>query len=174
MPKQKKIAEQDVYKTPLEVLLTFLLLPLKIYREIYIIIIERRLSHRPLTMPSAIAYLARRAGIEPELMSEKVKNMVNMKWLKIEHIGGNVNPVLVLSPIWRYKEGIDKAKFAIALREYKANIKEDETHQMTTEEIYTLMNSVCPHTEEKIDSDLCKLGRWEECQTCSHRGSDNE
>ena len=178
--KQKNItekAEEEEYQTPLETLLSFLRLPHKIYRDIYIYIIERRLSSKPLIQSEeSIAYLAQQTGVEPVLMSEKIKNMVRMKLVELEQVGTrDVNQIFVLSPIWRYKAGIDKIKFAIAIREYKENIKEDKACQMSTQEIYDLMNSVCLHTHEKIDEVLCEMARWPECEMCSHRGEkDNE
>ena len=172
MTKQKKIAEsvkEEEYKTPLDVLLSFLRLPHKIYRAIYIYVIERRLSSKPLIQSEeSIAYLAQQTGIEPALMAEKIKNMVRMKWLELEQVGHrDVNQIFVISPIWRYKPGIDKVKFAIALRDYKVSIVEDKEHQMNTEEIYALMRSVCPHTHELKERDLCNLGRFKECKTCN-------
>ena len=172
--KQKKItekAEEEGYITPLETLLSFLRLPHKIYRDIYISIIERRLSSNPLIQSEeSIAYLAQRTGVEPGLMFEKIKNMVNMKWILLEQVGKrDVNQIFVLSPIWRYKPGIDKVKFAISLQAYKVDIVEDKEYQMNTVEIYELMNSVCPHTREKIDPDLCDVGRFEECGRCNKR-----
>ena len=178
MTKQKKIAEstkEEEYLTPLEILLSFLRLPHKIYRNIYIYIIERRLSSNPLIQNEAsIAFLAREVGVEPTLMSEKIRSMVRMKWIELEEVGKRQsNQIFVISPIWRYKPNIDKTKFAIALQEYKATIVEDKEHQMSTEEIYELMNSVCLHTGEKIDRDLCKLARWSECRMCSHNAKED-
>ena len=171
--KQKKImekGEEEEYQTPIQHLMSFLHLPNKIYRDIYIYIIERRLSPNPLIQSEeSIAYLAQQTRIEPALMSEKIKNMVRMKWVELEQVGQrDVNQIFVLSPIWRYKSGIDKTKFAVALQAYKAAIVEDKEHQMNTKEIYELMNSVCLHTHEKIDQDLCDLGRFKECDSCSN------
>jgi hypothetical protein len=179
MTRQKKItgkAEEVEYIPPLETLLSFLYLPHKVYRTIYINIAERRLSSKPLIQSEeSLAYLAQQTGIEPALMAEKIKNMVRMKWVELEQVGErDVNQIFVLSPIWRYKPGIDQGKFAIALQEYKAAIVQDKEHQMNTQEIYALMNSVCSHTEEKIDSALCLLARWEECKTCSHSPKRNK
>ena len=176
MTKQKKIAEQEVYKTPLEVLLSFLRMPHKIYREIYIFVIERRLSTKPLLQnEESIAFLAQQVGVEPALMAEKIRNMARMKWIEFEQVGDrDTNQIFVISPIWHYKPSIDEDKFAVALLLYRATVTEQKEHRMKTKEIYVLMNSICPHTEEKIDEDLCKLGRWTECQMCSHReGRDN-
>lgn len=170
MKKQKKIAEQEEYQTPLEVLLSFLRMPHKIYRDIYIIVIERRLSAKPLLHnEESIAFLAQQVAVEPALMAEKVRNMARMKWIEFEQVGDrDTNQIFVISPIWHYKPGMDEAKFAIALLTYKATITELKGHQMKTREIYALMNSICVHTKEKIDGDLCKLARFQECQTCSH------
>lgn len=170
MTKQKKLAEAEEYNTPLQTLLAFLRVPHKLYRDIYLYIAERRLSRSPLVQnEDSIAYLARLFGIEPALMSEKIKNMIRMKWIELEQVGKrDTNQTFVLSPIWRYQPGIDKAKFAIALQEYRAGIKEDTTHQMNTLEIYDLMNSVCVHTGQKVDKTLCVLHRWAECTACSH------
>ena len=176
MVKQKKITEkaeeEEMYQTPLETLLSFLHLPHKIYRAIYISILERRLSSKPLVQNAGTnAFLAQRAGIEPVLIAEKIRSMVNMKWIELEEVGKRQsNQIFVLSPVWRYKPGIDKDKFALALRDYRAAIVEDTEHQMSTEEIYSLMNSVCSHTGTKVDPALCEMGRWQECKTCSHRG----
>jgi hypothetical protein len=172
---QKKLTEPETYETPLERLLSFLRVPHKIYRSIYIAVIERRLSTPLLQNDANMAFLAREVGIEPALMLEKIRSMVRMKWIELEEVGKrHSNQIFVISPIWRYKPGIDKAKFAIALQEYRAAIVKDKEHQMNTQEIYDLMNSVCQHTEEKIDSELCKMARFPECQTCSHRRRDNE
>ena len=170
MTKQKKLAEAEEYETPLQVLLSYLKVPHKIYRAIYISIIERRLSAQPLVQNgTSISYLAQRVGIEPDLMAEKIKNLVRLKWLELEEIGRrDVNQIFVLSPVWRYKEGIDEIKFAVALLEYRASIKIDMTQQMSTKEVYALMNSVCKHTKQAIDGTLCELSRWEECKTCLH------
>ena len=175
--KQKNItekAEEEEYQTPLETLLSFLRHPNKIYRDIYIYVIERRLSSNPLIQSEeSIAYLAQQTGIEPALMSEKIKNMVRMKWIELEQVGTrDVNQIFVLSPIWRYKPGIDKIKFAIALQAYKVAIVEDKEYQMNTEEIYALMRSVCPHTHELKERDLCGLCRFEECKGCNKRKED--
>ena len=168
----EKVKEEEGYQTPLELLLSYLRLPHKIYRDIYIYVIERRLSSKPLIQSEeSIAYLAQQVGIEPALMSEKIKAMVRMKWIELEQVGKReVNQIFVLSPIWHYKEGIDKIKFAIAIREYKENIKEEKECQMNMREIYDLMNSVCPHTEKNIDIELCRMGRFRECKTCIHWG----
>ena len=180
MTKQKritgKVQEEEVYQTPLEILLSYLQLPHKIYRDIYISIIERRLSSKPLIQSEeSIAYLAQQVGIEPALLSEKIQAMVRMKWIELEQVGKrDVNQIFVLSPIWRYKAGIDKIKFAIAIREYKENIKEDNACQMSTQEIYALMNSVCAHTQKKRDESLCEMARWVECETCTYRGKKDE
>lgn len=178
MTKQKKItakAKEEEYLTPLETLLSFLQLPHKIYRDIYIIVIEYRLSIPLLQNDASIAFLAREVGVEPALMAEKIRSMVRMKWLEFEEVGKRQsNQIFVISPIWRYKSDIDKAKFAIALQEYKVAIVEDKEYCMNTEEIYTLMSSVCPHTEEKRDSALCALKRWKECITCTLGGRGNE
>ena len=180
MTKQKriteKVQEEESYQTPLEILLSYLQLPHKIYSDIYVSIIERRLSSKPLIQSEeAIAYLAQQVGIEHALMSEKIKAMVRMDWIELEQIGKrDVNKLFVLSPIWRYKVGIDKIKFAIAIREYKENIKEDKDCQMSTREIYALMNSVCAHTQKKRDEELCAMARWVECETCMHRGKKDE
>jgi len=102
-------------------------------------------------------------------MSEKIKAMVRMKWIELEQVGNrDTNQLYVLSPVWRYRQGIDKVKFAIALQEYRANIKEDIAYQMSTRMIYHLMNSVCSHTKQKRDKTLCALHRWAECKTCVH------
>ena len=169
MTKQKKFASEEEYQTPLEVLLSFLRVPHKIYRSIYVSIIERRLSSKPLLQNDAsIAFLARQVGVEPDLMGEKIRSMVNMKWLSLEEVGNrDVNQIFVLSPIWRYKSGIDKNKFAIALQTYKAAIVEDKEDQMSTKDIYTLMASVCPHTETEVDTALCEMARWDECKICT-------
>lgn len=176
MAKQKKIAEQEVYKTPLEVLLSFLRMPHKIYREIYVIVVERRLSIKPLLHnEESIAFLAQQVGVEPALMAEKIRNMARMKWIEFEQVGDrDTNQIFVISPIWHYKPGINEDKFAVALLTYRATSVEQKDHQMKTREIYALMNSVCPHTEEKIDSELCIMARFKECQTCTHRGDNNE
>jgi len=174
MTKQKKIAEpetkEEEYKTPLQKLLSFLMLPHKIYRDIYISVVERRLSSRPLVQnEESIAYLAQQVGIEPALMSEKIKAMVRMKWIELEQVGDrDTNQLYVLSPVWRYRRGIDKVKFAIALQEYRVDIKKDMTHQMSTRQIYHLMHSVCLHTGQKRDKTLCALHRWTECEICVH------
>lgn len=170
MVKQKKLATEEVYQTPLEVLLSFLRVPHKIYRSIYISIIERRLSSKPLLQNDAtIAFLARQVGVEPDLMGEKIRSMVNMKWIELEQVGKrDVNQIFVLSPIWRFKPGMNKDKFAIALQTYKAAIVEDIEHQMSTTEVYKLMNTICPHTQTKIDDELCEMGMWEECKICKH------
>jgi hypothetical protein len=175
MKKQKKLqTEEEEYQTPLQILLSFLSLPHKIYRDIYISIIERRLSATPLIhCDASTGFLARQQGIEPALMSEKIQNMVRMKWIHFEQVGDrDSNQVFVISPIWRYKHGIDKDAFAITLREYKGEIKEDTEHQMTTEEIYELMNGICLHTLTKRDPDLCKMARWVECKTCNMRNKE--
>ena len=176
MKKQKKLEPEEEYQTPLQVLLSFLSLPHKIYRDIYISIIERRLSQTPLIHCGAsTGFLARQQGIEPDLMSEKIQNMVRMKWIHFEQVGDrDSNQVFVISPVWRYKHGIDKDKFALALRDYKGEIKEDIEHQMSTKEIYGLMNSVCSHTETKRDTELCKLARWPECGTCNMRNKEKD
>lgn len=176
MTKQKKLAKSEEYKTPLETLLSFLSLPYKIYRDIYIYITERRLSPTPLIQSdTSIAFLAREMGIEPALMSEKIRNMVRMKWIQYEQVGNrDTNQIFVLSPIWHFKPGIDEAQFAIAMRTYKMEIVEDKERQMSTTEVYELMNSICPHTSEKIDSELCEIRLWPECKTCTHKGRDNE
>ena len=170
---QKKITEkvkEEEFLTPIETLLSFLQLPHKIYRPIYIAVIEHRLSIPLLQNDANMAFLAREVGIEPALMLEKIRSMVRMKWIEHEEVGKRqTNQIFVISPIWRYKSGIDKAKFAIALQEYKAAIVQDKQYQMNTEEIYELMNSVCPHTGEKIDKDVCKSLRWEECKTCLYK-----
>jgi hypothetical protein len=171
MTKQKKLAEAEEYDTPLDTLLSFLRVPHKIYRSIYISIIERRLSSKPLLQNDAtIAFLARKVGVEPDLMAEKIRSMVRMKWIEFKQVGErDTNQIFVISPIWRYKPGIDKAKFAVALQQYKAGIVEDKECQMSTEEIYELMNSVCLHTETRVDPALCQMARWQECKICSHR-----
>ena len=177
MRKQKKITEkaeveeEEGYQTPLETLLSFLHLPHKIYRDIYVSILERRLSSKPLVQNAGTnAFLAQCAGIEPTLIAEKIRSMVNMKWIEMEEVGKRQsNQIFILSPVWRYKSGIDEGKFALALRDYRAAIVEDTEHKMSTEEIYTLMNSVCPHTSTKVDPTLCEMGRWDKCKTCSHR-----
>ena len=172
--KQKNITEkekEEEYQTPLDVLMTFLRFPNKIYRAIYIHIVERRLSSKPLLQnEEAIAYLAQQVGIEPALMSEKIRSMIRMKWIELEQVGNrDVNQIFVLSPVWHYKPGIDKAKFAISLQDYRGTIKDIKEHQMSTEEIYTLMMSICPHTREIIDGELCMCMRWPECETCTIR-----
>ena len=177
--KQKKItgnAEEEEYQTPLETLLSFLHLPHKIYRDIYIDIIERRLSSKPLIQSEeSIAYLAQQVGIEHALMSEKIKAMVRIDWIELEQVGKrDVNQIFVLSPTWHYKVGIDKIKFAIAIREYKENLKEDKDCQMSTQEIYALMNSVCAHTQKKRDEELCEMAKWVECETCIYGGKKDE
>jgi len=177
MTEQKKITEkteEKKHQTPLEVLLSCVDIPHKIYRSIYLIVIEHRLTTPLIQDDASIAFLAREVGIEPALMAEKIRSMVRMKWIEFEQVGNrDTNQIFVISPIWHYKPGIDKAKFAIALQNYKTTLKEDKEHQMNTKQIYELMNSVCPHTKEKIDSELCKLGRrWTECQTCAHRGEE--
>lgn len=176
MKKQKKIAEQEEYQTPLEVLLTFLWMPHKIYRDIYIIVIERRLSTKPLLQnEESIAFLAQQVAVEPALMAEKVRNMARMKWIEFEQVGDrDTNQIFVISPIWHYKPSINEDKFAIALLTYRATVTEQKEHQMKTKEIYALMNSICVHTGEKRDSELCKMARWPECETCVHRGCANE
>ena len=63
---------------------------------------------------------------------------------------------------------MEKTKFAVALLEYKASITVDTEQQISTAEIYALMNSVCKHTKQVIDKTLCELSRWEECRTCLH------
>ena len=171
MTKQKKITgkvEEAEYQTPLETLLSFLRLPHKIYRSIYLYVIERRLSSNPLIQSEeSIALIAQQTGIEPSLMSEKIKNMVRMKWIELEQVGHrDVNQIFVLSPIWHFKPGIDKAKFAISLQDYRGAIKKVKEQQMSTGEIYNLMNSFCAHTHEKIDETLCEIARWPECETC--------
>lgn len=176
---QKKITEkkeEKEYQTPLEVLLSRLDVPHKIYKDIYLIVMEYRLTTPLLQDDTSIAFLAREVGIEPTLMAEKIRSMVRMKWIEFEQVGNrDTNQIFVISPIWHYKTGVDKAMFAIALQQYKADIKKDKAYQMNTNQIFELMNSICPHTKEKIDNELCKLGRWVECQTCSHRrGRDNE
>jgi hypothetical protein len=178
---QKKITEkmkEEEFLTPIETLLSFLDLPHKLYRPIYIAVIEHRLSIPLLQNDANMARLAREVGIEPALMLEKIRSMVRMKWIEHEEVGKRqTNQIFVISPIWRYKSGIDKAKFAIALQEYKAAIIQDKQYQMNTEEIYDLMYSVCPHTKTNIEYALCKLSRWEECKTCSHKleeGTKNE
>lgn len=176
MIKQKKLSEAEEYETPLDTLLSFLRVPYKIYRSIYISIIERDLSSKPLIQSEvSIAYLAEEANIEPALMTEKIKNMVKMKWIEFKQVGDrDTNQIFVISPIWRYKPGIDKAKFAIALQQYKAGIVEDKECQMSTEEIYELMSSVCPHTETKVDPALCELARWSECKTCTYNSQEGK
>ena len=176
MTKQKKLAEAEEYVTPFERLLSYLYLPHKIYRDIYLYIVERRLSPQPLIQnEESIAYLARIFGIVPALMAEKIKNMIRMKWIELEQVGNrDVNQIFVLSPVWRYQPGIDKDKFAIALQSYRAGIKDDTTHQMNTLEIYDLMNSVCPHTEQKVDKNLCILHRWTECEACLHNTGESK
>ena len=172
--KQKNITEkveEEEYQTPIETLLSFLRLPHKIYRDIYIYIIERRLSSAPLIQNDAsIALLAREIGMEPALMAEKIRSMVRMKWIEFEEVGKRQsNQIFVISPIWRYTSDIDKAKFAIALQEYKVAIVEDKEYQMNTKEIYALMRSVCPHTHGLKERDLCDLGPFEECKRCNKR-----
>ena len=174
---QKKITEkakEEEFLTPIETLLSFLHLPHKIYRDIYISVIERRLSTKPLMQSEeSIAFLAQRVGVEPGLMAEKIRSMVRMKWIEHEQVGRrDVNQLFVLSPVWRYKPGMDKNKFAIALQQYRIGITEDTAHQMNTKEIYELMNSVCPHTGEKIDKDVCKSLRWDECKTCLYKSEE--
>ena len=175
MKKQKKLEPEEEYQTPLQVLLSFLSLPHKIYRDIYVSIVERRLSATPLIhCDASIAFLARQREIEPDLMSEKIQNMVRMKWLHFEQVGDrDSNQIFVIAPIWRYKHGIDEDAFAIALRKYKAETKEDIEHQMSTEEIYELMNGICIHTMTKRDPDLCELARWPECKECTYGGHNN-
>jgi hypothetical protein len=177
MTNQKKISDKvEEYQTPLQVLLSFLSLPHKIYRDIYISIIERRLSSTPLVHCAAsTGFLARQQGIEPDLMSEKIQNMVRMKWIHFEQVGDrDSNQIFVISPVWRYKEDIDKAAFGIALQQYQGEIKEDKEHQMNTQEVYALMNSICAHTKELVDSELCKLGRFKECKLCTYRRLNDE
>lgn len=172
MTRQKKISTKtEEYQTPLQVLLSFLRLPHKIYRDIYIYIAERRLSSRPLIQcEESIAFLANQAGVEPSLMAEKVRNMALMKWIEFEQVGNrDVNQIFVLSPVWRYKPGMDKIKFAVALQEYQAATVEDIELKMNTEEIYDLMLSVCPHTLSEREGELCKLGRFPECTACAMR-----
>ena len=174
MNKQKKITEkaeeEEVYQTPLQALLSYLYLPHKIYRSIYLYVIERRLSSNPLIQSEeSIALIARQVGVEPALMAEKIKNMTRMKWLCLEEAGRrDTNQIFVLSPIWRFTPGMNETKFAVALREYKAGITTDIEYQRSTEEIYALMNSVCKHTKEAVDESLCESDRWEECRTCVH------
>ena len=166
MTQVKLQQDEETYLTPLERVLEFLQTPQKkANKEIYIIVIERRLSPHPLTM-SDIPYIARSIGLELPLVSEKVRNMIKMKWLKITHVGGIVNPVLVLEPIWRYKQSIDEAQFAVALAEYHLNKEKDKELQVDIEQIYMLMNSVCPYTKTTKEEALCELARWPECKEC--------
>ena len=176
MKKQKKLETEEEYQTPLQVLLSFLSLPHKIYKYIYISVIERRLSKTPLIYCDAsIGFLARQQGIEPDLMSDKIQNMVRMKWVHFEQVGDrDSNQVFVIAPVWRYKAGIDEDAFALALRKYKAEEKEDIEHRMSTEEIYELMNSICLHTLTKRDPEICELGRWPECETCNMRNKEKD
>ena len=171
MTKQKKLPEAEEYDTPLEILLSFLRVPNKTYRSIYVSILERRLSAKPLIQNEiSIAYLANQAGIEPDRMGEKIRSIVKMGWVELEQVGNkDANQIFVLSPIWRYKQGIDEDDFAIALRKYHLDTKEDKEQKKSTKEIFTLMNGVCPHTLTRVNSEVCEMGMWEKCKTCSAR-----
>jgi hypothetical protein len=154
MKKQKKLAEAEEYNTPLEVLLSFLRIPNKTYRSIYISILERRLSAKP-------------------LIQNEIRSIVKMGWVELEQVGNkDANQIFVLSPIWRYKEGIDEGAFAIALRKYHLDTKEDKEQKKNTKEIFKLMNGICLHTLTKRDPEICELGRWPECKTCNMGTSD--
>lgn len=176
MTKQKTLEPEEEYQTPLEVLLSFLRIPNKTYRSIYISILERRLSTKPLIQNEiSIAYLANQAGIEPDRMGEKIRSIVKMGWVELEQVGNkDANQIFVLSPIWRYKEGIDEGAFAIALRKYHLDTKEDKEQKKNTKEIFKLMNGICLHTLTKRDTEICELGRWPECETCNMRNKEKD
>ncbi len=169
MTEQTTIDNPEVYQTPLEYLLTFLRVPDKKYREVYLTIVERYMSGKPYVIGFAanpypgIAY---KCHIEPDLAKEKVANLEMMKWMRIISVD---NTNRVLKPIWRTKKGINELKFAEALYSYYADIQRDEMEQTSTEEIYRLMNTICVHTHKQRDEEVCSLGRWGECKRCKYR-----
>jgi hypothetical protein len=168
--KQKKIDNDDNgYETPLEHLISFLYVPKKTYQIVYIAIVEKYLSGRPYTIgfnDDPYPAIAHKVNIEPGLAREKVVNLETMKWIRLQKVENTA--IRVLEPIWRHKKEKSETEFALALQKYRDDIKEDEAHQMSTEEIYTLMNSICPRTHEKRDEILCEVSRWVECKRCKY------
>jgi hypothetical protein len=169
MTQQKIAKEPEEYQTPLERLLSFLRVPHKTYRDIYLAIVERYLSGKPYVIgfnETPYPAIAHRCNIEPALAKEKVTNLETMKWIRIISVD---NANRVLEPVWRTKKGINQLRFAEALHSYRADIRKDEAEQTSTEEIYELMNSVCLHTHKAKDIELCSMHRWKECEECPHR-----
>lgn len=166
MTKQRKVVEADEYETPTQRLLSFLRLPHKNYQEIYLAITARYLRGNPYQVgwSDPYAQIGNKCHLEPDLAKEKVITLETMGWIKLQKVHGSIHSAFV--PIWRIKKGIKKEEFALALKAYHTEILKDNEEILTTAEILEIMNSICIVTKEKVNSEICALHRWGDCQNC--------
>lgn len=167
MPKQKKIAEQKEETQPLDAILELLRLPTKARLDVYLEILKRWLVNRPLNI-NMFAYeiLSTTCGLERGTVKEKVISLDGANYINIDW--------WTLLPRFKLKDNVTEDMLAIAMKKYQQDVITEQRVVVDPDALWRNMNGLCLHTGERIDSDLCVLARWKECQTCTHKGRDNE
>lgn len=161
---QKTLTEE---KQPLGAILDLLKLPTKARLDVYLVIVKRWLSGRPLNINmNAYELLSTTCGLERSTVKEKVISLDGANYIHIEW--------WTLLPRFKLKDSITEDMLAIAMKKYQQDVITEQRVVVNPDALWRNMNGLCIHTGEKIDSDLCRLARWTECQTCTHRrGRDN-
>lgn len=158
---QRKIAAErkQESKTPLDRIVEMLELPKKTYRDVYLALVERFLLHFPYNVNlEAWKQIGQRVGIEPTLAKQKVIDMEAAGYVEWKN--------WCLYPIFHVNGDHDEV--VVALRELQAELEKERTAALSSEDMYALLNSMCPHTKRQRDNELCSLGRWEECERCKY------
>lgn len=132
-------------------------LPKKTHRDVYLAIVERFLLRFPYNVNmDAFKQIGQRIGIGSDLAKQKVIDLEAAGYIEWNNWS--------LYPIFRINGNREEA--VIALRERQGELEKEHTASMSSNEMYALLDTVCPHTRKQRDTELCSMHRWIECKNC--------